>query len=125
MVARLNRGLDIGGQSIGAPTRFHIGVGVNPFAPNPDAEWRRLEHKVEAGAEFIVTPPVLDLDGVRRRAAAAARRPGCRSSRASPRSRACGTPSFSRAKSSACTIGDALLDRLRRAADPARRGARA
>ena len=35
MVSRLNHGLDIGGQSIGAPTRFHIGVAVNPFAPEP------------------------------------------------------------------------------------------
>jgi homocysteine S-methyltransferase len=61
MVSRLNHGLDIGGQSIGAPTRFHIGVAVNPFAPNPDAEWKRLAHKVEAGAEFLVTPPILDL----------------------------------------------------------------
>lgn len=62
MVARLNQGLDIAGQSIGLPTRFHIGVAVNPFAPNPDAEWRRLEHKVDAGAEFVVTPPIFDLD---------------------------------------------------------------
>ena len=62
MVARLNQGLDIAGQPLGAPTRFHVGVAVNPFAPDPDAEWRRLEYKVEAGAEFIVTPPILDVD---------------------------------------------------------------
>ena len=41
---------------------FHVGVAVNPFAPDPDAEWRRLMHKVEAGAEFIVTPPVFDVE---------------------------------------------------------------
>jgi homocysteine S-methyltransferase len=62
MVQRLNHGLDIAGQSIGAPTQFHVGVGVNPFAPNPEAEWTRLDHKVAAGAEFILTPPVLDVD---------------------------------------------------------------
>jgi homocysteine S-methyltransferase len=62
MVAQLNRGLDIGGQSIGAPTRFHIGVAVNPFSPTPDTEWRRLEYKVAAGAEFLMTPPILDLE---------------------------------------------------------------
>ena len=61
MVARLNHGLDIAGQPIGAPTLFHIGVAVNPFSPDPDAEWRRLEHKVEAGAEFLMTPPIFDL----------------------------------------------------------------
>jgi homocysteine S-methyltransferase len=62
MVSRLNQGLDIGGQRIGAPAQFHVGVAVNPFAPDPDVEWRRLMHKVEAGAEFIVTPPVFDVD---------------------------------------------------------------
>jgi homocysteine S-methyltransferase len=61
MVARLNHGLDIGGQSLGAPARFVIGVAVNPNAPRPDAEWRRLDFKVQAGAEFILLPPVLDL----------------------------------------------------------------
>ena len=30
VVTRLNRGLDIGGQAIGSPTAFHIGVQVNP-----------------------------------------------------------------------------------------------
>ena len=62
MVARLNRGLDIGGQPLGGPARFHIGVAVNPAAPSLDAEWRRLAYKIEAGAEFILTPPVLDAD---------------------------------------------------------------
>ncbi len=61
MVARLNHGLDIGGQPFGAPTRFHMGVAVNPFAPDADVEWRRLMHKVEAGAEFLVTPPIFDI----------------------------------------------------------------
>ncbi len=62
MVVRLNHGLDIGGQPIGAPARFHVGVAVNPFAPDAETEWRRLAHKVEAGAEFIVTPPVFDME---------------------------------------------------------------
>jgi methionine synthase I (cobalamin-dependent)/5,10-methylenetetrahydrofolate reductase len=64
MVVRLNQGQDVGGQAIGDPTRFHIGVGVNPFGPDPDAEWRRLDHKVAAGAEFVMTPPILDLEAL-------------------------------------------------------------
>ena len=39
MAVRLNQGLDIGGQAFGMPTRFFIGVAVNPFAPNAEAEW--------------------------------------------------------------------------------------
>jgi methionine synthase I (cobalamin-dependent)/5,10-methylenetetrahydrofolate reductase len=62
VVSRLNRGLDIGGQPIGPPTAFHIGVAANPAALNLDEEIRRFEYKVEAGAEFAVTQPVFDPD---------------------------------------------------------------
>jgi homocysteine S-methyltransferase len=61
VVAQLNRGLDIGGQPIGPPTAFHIGVAANTAAPNLDEEIRRFDYKVEAGAEFAVTQPVFDL----------------------------------------------------------------
>ena len=43
VITRLNHGLDIGGQGIGAPTAFHIGVMVNPGAEDLDAEIRRFE----------------------------------------------------------------------------------
>jgi len=61
LVARLNRGCDVGGQAIGAPTEYHLGVSFNPAAPNLDEELRRFEFKVEAGAEFVVTRPVFDV----------------------------------------------------------------
>jgi homocysteine S-methyltransferase len=61
VVARLNRGLDIGGQSIGEPTAFHIGVALNPGAYDLDDEVKRFRYKVEAGAEFAVTQPVFDV----------------------------------------------------------------
>src|SRR5947208_2532712 len=38
VVTRLNRGLDVGGQPIGAPTGYHVGVSVNPSATNLDHE---------------------------------------------------------------------------------------
>jgi methionine synthase / methylenetetrahydrofolate reductase(NADPH) len=63
VVSRLNSGLDVGGQAIGVPTAFHVGVMVNPGAENLDAEIRRFEYKVEAGAEFAVTRPVFDAAG--------------------------------------------------------------
>lgn len=62
LVARLNRGLDPGHNAIGAPTKFVIGVGVNPAAPDLERELSRLHWKVEAGAEFAITQPVFDLD---------------------------------------------------------------
>jgi len=60
VVARLNHGLDIGGQAIGGPTAFHVGVQINPGAEDIEGEIRRFEYKVEAGAEFAVTKPVFD-----------------------------------------------------------------
>jgi methionine synthase / methylenetetrahydrofolate reductase (NADH) len=60
MVKRLNDGADIGDQSIGAPTAFHIGVAANPGALDPEQELRRFEHKVKAGAEFAITQLVFD-----------------------------------------------------------------
>ena len=62
MVNRLNHGLDIGGNPIGDPTAFYIGVGVNPCAVDLDYELRRFEWKVEAGAEYAITQPTFDVD---------------------------------------------------------------
>ncbi len=61
LVAGLNRGLDPGGNALGGQTRFVIGVGVNPTAPDLERELGRFRWKVEAGAEFAVTQPVFDL----------------------------------------------------------------
>lgn len=60
LLNRLNNGLDLGGTPIGEPTGFSIGVGVNPGAINLDEEIRRLDWKVEAGAEYMISQPVFD-----------------------------------------------------------------
>ena len=59
-VSRFNHGTDVGGQSIGQPTAFNIGVTLNPGAEDLDREVRRFEYKLEAGADFVVTRPVFD-----------------------------------------------------------------
>ncbi|HEU5209198.1 MAG TPA: bifunctional homocysteine S-methyltransferase/methylenetetrahydrofolate reductase [Longimicrobiales bacterium] len=60
LVSRLNHGLDPGGNSIGEPTSFTIGVGVNPGAPDLENELSRFYWKVDAGAEYAITQPVFD-----------------------------------------------------------------
>lgn len=62
MVSRLNHGIDVGGNGIGAPTAFCVGVGADPGAPDLKREIARFEWKVDAGAEFVVTQPVFDAD---------------------------------------------------------------
>ncbi len=61
LINRLNHGLDLAGNPIGDPTAFSIGVGVNPGAINLDDELRRLDWKIEAGAEYMITQPVFDI----------------------------------------------------------------
>jgi homocysteine S-methyltransferase len=66
IVSNLNRGLDIGGNPMGSKAELLIGVGANPGAINLDEEMRRFEWKVQAGAEYVVTQPVFDLDMLER-----------------------------------------------------------
>src|SRR4029434_1508552 len=66
VMSRLNHGLDIGGQTIGTPTAFHVGVRVNPAAAHLDSEVRRFEYKVWAVAEFASTRPVFDIESCQR-----------------------------------------------------------
>lgn len=61
IVRRLNHGLDIGGNSIGASTNLTIGVAANPGVPDIEQEIRRFAWKVEAGAEYAITQPVFDM----------------------------------------------------------------
>ncbi|MGD1094187.1 MAG: bifunctional homocysteine S-methyltransferase/methylenetetrahydrofolate reductase [Bryobacteraceae bacterium] len=62
IVNNLNHGLDLGGNPVGSQTVLLIGVGANPGALNMDEELRRFDWKVKAGAEYVVTQPVFDLD---------------------------------------------------------------
>jgi homocysteine S-methyltransferase len=66
MVTRLNNGLDVGGNTIGEPTGFYVGCGVNPGSPDLDREIARFEWKVDAGAQFCITQPVFDVDALLR-----------------------------------------------------------
>ncbi len=61
MVNRLNHGLDVGSNSIGATTNFTIAVSANPGVPDMENELRRFAYKVEAGAEYVITQTVFDL----------------------------------------------------------------
>ncbi len=60
VINRLNNGLDIAGNPIDQATGFFIGVGANPTALNLEEEIRRLQFKIEAGAEYIITQPIFD-----------------------------------------------------------------
>ena len=60
MVRGFNHGEDPSGQPLNEKTAFVCGTGVEPAAADLDTELHRLDLKVAAGADFIMTQPVYD-----------------------------------------------------------------
>jgi homocysteine S-methyltransferase len=60
----LNRGIDPTGKGIDGRTSFSLACGAEPAALDHKREMARLEKKIEAGAELIMTQPVYDADVV-------------------------------------------------------------
>ncbi len=56
----LGNGRDLAGNTLGGTVAFHIGVGANPAAPDPEAEIRKFHRKREAGAHYCLTQPVYE-----------------------------------------------------------------
>ncbi len=75
IIRGMNEGRDATGNSIGEPTSFSVGVGLNPVAEDPDREIQRLLRKVEAGARWAQTQPVYDLEAFDRFLARAGKLP--------------------------------------------------
>jgi homocysteine S-methyltransferase len=64
LIDNLNHGIDVGEKRIGEPTSFFAGVGMDPNSVNPENELRRLQMKKEAGAEYVITQPVFDVESL-------------------------------------------------------------
>ncbi|HOC31367.1 MAG TPA: bifunctional homocysteine S-methyltransferase/methylenetetrahydrofolate reductase [Armatimonadota bacterium] len=64
IIRRMNEGFDTAGNSIGKPARFTIGCALNPSAEDLSWELGRFEKKLEAGADFIMTQPLWDIDAL-------------------------------------------------------------
>ena len=58
---RMNEGFNHAGKSINAATQFVIGCTFNPNSKNLDAQISRLERKISAGAQYVMTQPVFDV----------------------------------------------------------------
>lgn len=58
----VDEGVDLNGKPIEHPPRFHVGVAGNPNADPLDSEILKLKRKVEAGAEFVQTQVIFDIE---------------------------------------------------------------
>jgi homocysteine S-methyltransferase len=72
LLAGLNAGRDLDGLPLTTKTSFCIGTRVNPGAPDTGAEFERVRAEVAAGAHFLVTRPLYELDSLRQMGAALA-----------------------------------------------------
>lgn len=61
IVKRMNEGFNHAGKSIRDATQFVVGCTFNPNSKNLDAQISRLERKLAAGAQYVMTQPVFDL----------------------------------------------------------------
>jgi 5,10-methylenetetrahydrofolate reductase len=65
LVAGLNQGTDCNGLPLATKTSFHAGARFNPSAANLDAEIARTAHKIQAGARYLISRPLYELDQLR------------------------------------------------------------
>lgn len=70
LLAGLNAGRDSNGLALTARTSFCIGARVNPGARDPEAEIARAHAKIRAGAQFLISRPVYELESLSRLVAA-------------------------------------------------------
>ncbi len=66
LIKEFNRGRDVAGNAIGMPTAFAVGVALNLSSPDLGREARVLDRKIRAGADFICTMPVYELEALDR-----------------------------------------------------------
>jgi methionine synthase I (cobalamin-dependent)/5,10-methylenetetrahydrofolate reductase len=72
LLAGLNAGRDFDGLRLTTKTSFCIGTRINPGAQDAAAEIARARAEVRAGAQFLITRPVYELDTLRTMAEALA-----------------------------------------------------
>lgn len=61
VIKSFNQGVDVAGASIGQMASFTVAVAADPTRADPAEEARRLNRKIEAGADLVMTQPVFDL----------------------------------------------------------------
>jgi len=57
-----DRGVLRGGDEVETPPRIYIGAAANPFAGTPEESFANLRGKVTAGADFVQTQAIYDVD---------------------------------------------------------------
>jgi homocysteine S-methyltransferase len=62
IISQLNEGKDIAGNTIGSPTNLSIGCALNCTHEERALEKERFKRKLEAGAHFVMTQPIYQVN---------------------------------------------------------------
>ncbi len=60
LIKRMNEGVGFSGRPLNGKTGFSVAAAFDPNGPNLERRIRRLERKIEAGADMIMTQPLFD-----------------------------------------------------------------
>ncbi len=66
MAKQMNQGVSFSGRRLTKTARFVVGAAFNPNVSNLEVALERLQRKIEAGADFVMTQPVYDLQTLHR-----------------------------------------------------------
>jgi methionine synthase / methylenetetrahydrofolate reductase(NADPH) len=64
MVKQLNQGISFSGKRLQQTANFVVGTAFNPHVRKIEKAVERLEKKIEAGADFVMTQPIYDSEGI-------------------------------------------------------------
>jgi methylenetetrahydrofolate reductase (NADPH) len=116
-----------GGDALEEPPRLYLGAAANPFADPFEFRVARLAKKVDAGADFVQTQAVFDLDRFESFMAQVRERGLDKKvhilAGVIPLKSA-GAAKFMKAKVSGMSVPDAIIERMRSASDPKKEGVR-
>ena len=62
VLSQMNQGVDSSGAALGRAASFTIACAVDPTRSDLELEAQRLQNKLDAGAHFVMTQPIFDVD---------------------------------------------------------------
>lgn len=66
MVKQLNQGISFSGKQLNQLANFVVGTAFNPHVRKLEKAVERLEKKIDAGADFVMTQPLYDIESIDR-----------------------------------------------------------
>ncbi|NEU31110.1 bifunctional homocysteine S-methyltransferase/methylenetetrahydrofolate reductase [bacterium LRH843] len=64
LIKQLNEGVSFSGKELGQRANFSVGAALNPNVRQIDKAVKRMEKKIESGADYFMTQPIYDIEKI-------------------------------------------------------------